>query len=77
MSALECTIELNAFLRTPLIDLPKAQNLKPILIYIARFAPPCIAESLMDFLTTSLMVVRRCTRDVASKVLHKLIALYC
>lgn len=73
----QSTTDLNAILRLPLVDLAAPGNLKPVLVFIAHFAPPCVAEGLIELLVRSLMQLTGWVRNVATARLHQLIRVLC
>lgn len=77
MSIAEYIIDINEIKRIPLVELVAPGNLKPVLLFIARLAPPCVAEGLMDLLTRSLMQLTGCVRSAATLMLHKAIQVLC
>lgn len=77
MSVAKCTTDLNVIMRLPLVDLASPVNLRPVLMFIANFAPPCVAEGLMELLTRSLMQLTGWVRMVATDRLHQMIRVFC
>jgi len=77
MSVAKYTTETFSVLRLPLIDLAKPENLPSVLEYIAKFAPPCIAEGLISKLIADLVILTGCTRKAALSFINGLIRVFC
>lgn len=73
MPVAKYTTAIPSVLRLPLIDLAKPENLPSVLEYVAKFAPPCVAEGLVSKLITDFIILTGCTRKAALSFINGLI----
>ncbi len=76
MSIVKYTTSTSSVLHLPLVELAKPENLSSVLEYIARSAPPCIADGLVNKLITDLVVLLGCTRKAAVSFINRLIRFF-
>ncbi|MGP5367247.1 hypothetical protein ACTXN4_07210 [Pseudomonas helleri] len=77
MSVAKYTTEHPSILSLPLVDLAKPENLPSVLEYVAKLAPPCIAEGLISKLIADLIILTGCTRKAALSFINGLIRVFC
>lgn len=76
MSVTEYTTGTQTILSLPLADLAKPQNLPSVLEFIAKLAPPCIAEALIAKIMADLIAISGCTRKSALSLINCMIQVY-
>lgn len=76
MSVAKYTTETPSVLSLPLVDLGKPENLASVLEYVAKLAPPCIAEGLISKLIADLVTLTGCTRKAALSFINRLIRVF-
>ena len=73
MSSIKSTTDFNALMRLPLVLLAQPANLRPVLVFIASCAAPCVAEGLMALLVRGLMQLTGWAREVATARIHQML----
>jgi len=76
MSVTEYTTGIHSVLALPLVELAHPKNLPSVLEFIAKLAPPCIAEALIAKIIADLISVSGCTRKTAISLINRLIQVY-
>lgn len=76
MSVAEYTTGIHSVLKLPLVELANPQNLPSVLEFIAKLAPPCIAEALITKIIADLVLISGCTRKAALSFINRMIQVY-
>lgn len=76
MSVTEYTTGIHSVLALPLVELAHPKNLPSVLEFIAKLAPPCIAEALITKIIADLISVSGCTRKTAISSINRMIQVY-
>lgn len=76
MSVTEYTTGIHSVLALPLVELAHPKNLPSVLEFIAKIAPPCIAEALITKIIADLISVSGCTRKAAISLINSMIQVY-
>ncbi|MFJ7315464.1 hypothetical protein ACIQVE_22425 [Pseudomonas sp. NPDC098747] len=76
MSVAKYTTENPSVLSLPLVALANPENLPHVLEFIAKFAPPCIAEGLISKMVADLVLLIGCTRKAALSLINQLILVF-
>jgi hypothetical protein len=76
MSVAKYTTEIPSVLSLPLVELAKPENLASVLEYVAKLAPPCVAEGLISKLIADLVLLTGCTRKAAISFINRLVLVF-
>ena len=76
MSVTEYTTGIHSVLEVPLVELAHPKNLPSVLEFIAKLAPPCIAEALITKIIADLILISGCTRKAAICLINRMIQVY-